>query len=762
MKKRIIALVLILAVTLGVGLIRTTKASEVKEFTAKVLTNSELIKVGQEVELQFSYDISGNGENISNIGITYTIPSNLQVTTLPDDKWSIVGNTLKGNNLNFNPRGKIEFVIKLKAISTGKIDKFGTAQLKYNYNKGNDKTKDVVEEILTNEVQLFNRLSSAPLNSLIIDPTNINIEANIKNKRTDNGRSFLYLDEPLEVEYKLTPQGEINVERKPVDIVLVVDTSGSMQLKNTYRKVNEIDFEGRITNGLSTNHIYKYLIREYKYSKITGDVYSKVYFTDSQNIKDYYNNRETADFFYKYYYQSFDNQEYFNTKMYKTTLAAKNLLNKIYDESIQNIKDDKVAVVDFDTRVNNPNDSLLSINVTNNKNYLIQRVDRMYGNGGTNIHEGLLIAEKYLDSDNRDVEKHIIVLTDGMPTFYIEGSAKESYKTKYGEIIDVYGKYLGPGSQPNDTTKNITKNKVSELKSKYKVHFIALNTEAGDIDASFFDEIKKIDAGISEIINNADNLQNLFNQIYKSITKSIVYTNLKFEQTIPSQLQVEEVYVDGNKIVNYQYVNGKLTVNLSDIVFENKKGTPPPLTINVKYKSLDTGVVSLNDAMISGEKLVEGSKYDYTNSCRVESIEIKPRDFYNYVNFNNIEVNRSLVPNNTFVTVNVDITNKQLFNMDSNARVELIVTPLTDGGVEVIKDTQENKFIYNGLTQSISDRFRLRITSENVKEKQVTYRVTAIKVIYKGNEYNINQDIDKYFGNNMPSITVMVKKFTLR
>lgn len=315
MKKRIIALVLILAVTLGVGLIRTTKASEVKEFTAKVLTNSELIKVGQEVELLFSYDISGNGENISNIGITYTIPSNLQVTTLPDDKWSIVGNTLKGNNLNFNPRGKIEFIIKLKAKSTGKIDKFGTAQLKYNYNKGNDKTKDVVEEILTNEVQLFNRLSSAPLNSLIIDPTNINIEANIKNKRTDNGRSFLYLDEPLEVEYKLTPQGEINVERKPVDIVLVVDTSGSMQLKNTYRKVNEIDFEGRITNGLSTNHIYKYLIREYKYSKITGDVYSKVYFTDSQNIKDYYNNRETADFFYKYYYQSFDNQEYFNTKM---------------------------------------------------------------------------------------------------------------------------------------------------------------------------------------------------------------------------------------------------------------------------------------------------------------------------------------------------------------------------------------------------------------------------------------------------------------
>ncbi|WP_027308351.1 vWA domain-containing protein [Caloramator sp. ALD01] len=756
MKKRILALVLVLAIVLGIGWSRMTKASGVQDFSAKILTQSELIRIGQEVELQFNYKINGQGNNISNICITYPIPANFEVSTLPD-RWNIVGNTLKGNDLNFNPNGSISFSVKLKSKSIGKLENFGIATLTYNYNKGNDKTKDVTSETLTDQVKLFNRVSNAPLSSLIIDPTNINIEANIKNRRTDeNGNGYIYLDEPLEVEYKLTPQGEINVDRNPVDIVLVVDTSGSMQMTNTYRDIYEIDFDGYVKRK-NTNHIYKYIVE--KYYRYYGIWEKYTYYTDSKAIKEYYYNRvENSNLYYK----SYDNQQYINTKMYKTILAAKNLINKMSDESKG--KDDKVAIVDFDTRVNNPNDSLLSINSEENKQILLNRVDRMFGNGGTNIYEGLLIAEKHLDADSRDVEKHIIVLTDGMPTFYVNGNTINDYKTKYGENIKVFGDYLGPGNKPDEITKSITKNKVSELKSKYKVHFVALNTEVGDIDVNFFNQIKQIEAGISEIIDNADNLQSLFNEIYKSITKSTVYTNIKLEQNLPSKLQVEEVYVNGIKLDNTQYSieNGKLNINLDSIVFENKKGTPSPVTINVKYKSNDTGVINLNEAIISGQKLVEGLSYDYTNSCQIGSIEIRSRDFYNYVNFNKIEINRNLIPNNTYVTVKVDITNRQLFNMDSNARVELILTPITDGDVETTKDGQQNNFLFNASAESRSDRFKFRITDDNVKDKEVTLRVTAIKVTYKGVEYNITQDIYKYFGNETPSIPVMVKKFTLR
>ncbi|GFR36639.1 hypothetical protein [Thermobrachium celere] len=121
-----------------------------------------------------------------------------------------------------------------------------------------------------------------------------------------------------------------------------------------------------------------------------------------------------------------------------------------------------------------------------------------------------------------------------------------------------------------------------------------------------------------------------------------------------------------------------------------------------------------------------------------------------------------MIPNNTFVTLSVDVTNNKLFNLDPNARVELVVTPISDGSVEVKKEVQENKFIFNSYSSNISERFRLKIIQDSEKQKEVDFKVTSIKVTFKGTEYNITQDIYKYFGETTPSITVMVKKFTLR
>lgn len=739
MKKRIISLILILSIALGVGWSRLTKASGVEEFTARFYSNGDQIKIGEEVELKFSYKVNGQGNNIPNIEIEYKIPSDfeVQVSSLPS-KWTINRDTLKGTNLDFNPQESIEFTIKLKAKSIGKVENFGIAKLIYNYNNGNSRKKEEKDQV----VKLYSNINNSQLNSLIIDATSIKIEANIKNARTENNNSYIYQDEPLEVEYKLTPQGEINIDRKPVDIVLVVDTSGSMQMSKN-----------------DNHHIYKYKIEEYVYDIWMKEyVKNNIYYTDSEDEKNNYNNY----MYYNFYYKSYDNPQYKQTKMYKTIRAAKYLTDNIYNNSLLNNIDDKVAIVDFDTRVNNPNDQLLSIKSTNNKNFLIQKIERMFGNGGTNIHEALLVAEKHLDSDNRDAEKHIIVLTDGMPTFYITDNEQKSYTTKYNDIITVYGNYAGPGSQPDDITKSITKNKVTDLKSKYKVHFVALNTQNGDIDINFFNEIKNIGSGISEIIDSTDKLQPLFNQIYQSITKSVVYSNITFQQNIPSQLQVEEVCVGANRIQNFEIKDGKLIVNLDNMVFENKQGIPSEVTINVKYKTLDTGIIDLGEAIISSKKLIEGLEYDYNNSCRVGSIDIRPRDFYNYVSFDNIKVNRNLIPENTYVTVNIALKNKQLFNMDSNARVELNVTPIIDNSTEVNRDTEPNKFIYNSLSENKSDKFKFKIIDNSIKEKDVSFKVTAIKVTYKGKEYNVTQDINKYFGEHNPTANVLVKKFTLR
>lgn len=215
------------------------------------------------------------------------------------------------------------------------------------------------------------------------------------------------------------------------------------------------------------------------------------------------------------------------------------------------------------------------MSIKENKDYLISLVDRIFGKGGTNIHEALLISEKHLNSDNRDVDKHIIVLTDGMPTYYLVGDKSLEYNTKYNTKIQVNGKLGGDGSTVNNDTKNPVLNKIDNLKSISKVHFVGLNTTVGDIDTEFFNTIKSKNAGISEIIDSTDKLKPLFEKIYQSITKSVVYSSITFEQQIPSQLSVDELYIGNNKLDSNQYTieNGKLIVNLDNIVFENKSYT---------------------------------------------------------------------------------------------------------------------------------------------------------------------------------------------
>ncbi|GFR36637.1 vWA domain-containing protein [Thermobrachium celere] len=384
MKKKIISILLVVLLILGYGWSKLTKASDIKEFSAKFIVNNSLINTGDIIELNYQYKINGQGKNISNISLTHSIPSNFEVINLPDSNWTVEGNMIKANDLNSSD-GMYSFTIKLKAKSFGKIDTFGIATIEYNYNLGNDKTKEKVTETVI--AKAFDK-NNNELTNLIIDNTSVNLQAKIINKRVENNINYIYLDEPLQVEYRLIPEGEVKVDRKPVDIVLVIDTSTSMR----------------------------------------------------------------------------------GSKIEAAKLAAKDLINTIYNKCIETNCDDKVSIIGFSTQVN-INNPLVSVKESNNKESLINKIDSLNANGFTNIHDGLLKAKANLNSDNRDVDKHIIVLTDGMPNYYINNYGNVERDTSTDNKIAV-----GKVYEEIDNIKNIG----------YKVHFIGLDTENGAIKKRIF------------------------------------------------------------------------------------------------------------------------------------------------------------------------------------------------------------------------------------------------------------------------------------
>ena len=56
--------------------------------------------------------------------------------------------------------------------------------------------------------------------------------------------------------------------------------------------------------------------------------------------------------------------------------------------------------------------------LTTSKSDLLDTIDNLTANGGTNIHAGIQEADRLLDAGRNDAKKVVIILTDGIPTYY--------------------------------------------------------------------------------------------------------------------------------------------------------------------------------------------------------------------------------------------------------------------------------------------------------------------------------------------------------
>ena len=201
---------------------------------------------------------------------------------------------------------------------------------------------------------------------------------------------------------------------------------------------------------------------------------------------------------------------------------------------------------------------------TNNKDTAYNSIENLVASGGTNIDDGLTLANKYVGNDAKNTS--VILMTDGLPCYYMIGDERGSQGdgSAYAEI---------PAKHAIDAA-SIIKNKGSKV---YSIGF-GLNSIKGNSREKAKDLMKKIASTSNEYYDSYDEekLDKAFSDIVNSITTTT-----------------------DSKPIHYETTNGIITVKNSESTKIFNAGQNVEIYINGYVKD-----VSKADDIYSWEELV--------------------------------------------------------------------------------------------------------------------------------------------------------------
>ena len=267
-----------------------------------------------------------------------------------------------------------------------------------------------------------------------------------------------------------------------------------------------------------------------------------------------------------------------NNKFENLKTVATNLVTKLLSDT--NNKN-KIGIVWYETKIIKKSPSLSSdLNVV--KNYINARMDSNDKNaGGTNVQLGIEEAKK-LFTKNSDAEQSLIVLSDGVPTYYNEGNVRhgdgafDAYEdTDYYSLDQetdyskTYSFYLERSGQTKVKTCEYEKvwgfigytlkqKSCVSTNEKYQPSYHALNEArdfTGDIYAIGFDV--KANGSAEKFLNNLANanskngkyyaasnvseLEKAFANILIEVTK--IATDVKITDNVPKTFSINKKYM---------------------------------------------------------------------------------------------------------------------------------------------------------------------------------------------------------------------------
>lgn len=390
----------------------------------------------------------------------------------------------------------------------------------------------------------------------------------------------------------------------PTDIALVLDASGSM---DDYIVVGNKNDTSQLDKKYGGEEGF------YRLSILGGEVLTfKVRYNNSTQKWEYFEGAFGIGEWKSL--EEFDlgiGGQVMITKENALKLSAKNFIDSVYNQSIENNVDHRISIITFESR---SDIKCTNLSVKDNADLLKRYIDGLYANGATRADLGMTNAANILVNTENDSNKVAVLFTDGEPTTSNTFNSTVANNTieQSKRIKEIGGKVYSVGvfeeANPNDTSSNFNKymhgvssnypnaNSINNLgEGGNNGYYMAATTAEG-----LNDIFEKISEDISNPSIELDTRATVYDKLsdYFSFPKGFDKNNIKVYYENAVSFENGEYTFDGQE---HSFVDGGLAI--PTVAYDEKDNS---IKVNGFDYSADGNFVAKDESNgnVSGKKLV--------------------------------------------------------------------------------------------------------------------------------------------------------------
>ena len=391
----------------------------------------------------------------------------------------------------------------------------------------------------------------------------------------------------------------------------------------------------------------------------------------------------------------------------------------------------QIGLVTFSKDVN----TSVSFSNYSKKNDLTTAINGMTADGGTNLQAGIEKAHDLLDGGRNDAKKMVIILTDGIPTYFNTNKQVSDRSIKItcgGGADDKASKWDTSGSNlcPDKTPSAAAEQELDDLKKDYStadIYTITFGEE--DEAASKLEKINPVEANENHTYKNekaldANQLKKLFENISQSL-KNVLATNGVVTDTIPSDFSLtdtakKDLESKGVEVTENEDGTTTLKWNIGDISAKNELS----LTYEVRAKDEYHGSMYTNTKAVLTAEASEDNPFYENKDLSLEfeepSVEIPAitkddhyKDNSSYKGYSGGTINGTSILNND---LNKNIERESKEDVSVTDKIVIVendnVKKIADNKYKIYKDSslqgtltinEDGTFTFNSSVDTIGE-----------------------------------------------------------
>ena len=389
----------------------------------------------------------------------------------------------------------------------------------------------------------------------------------------------------------------------------------------------------------------------------------------------------------------------------------------------------QIGLVTFSKDVN----TSVSFSNYSKKNDLTTAINGMTADGGTNLQAGIEQAHDLLDGGRNDAKKMVIILTDGIPTFF---------NYTYYDYLVICG--TGDSDNPipfcsNMRPSDAAKKELDDLKKDYSTADIYTITFGEEEEAaSKLEKINPVETTENHTYKNekaldANQLKKLFENISQSL-KNVLATNGVVTDTIPSDFSLtdtakKDLESKGVEVTENEDGTTTLKWNIGDISAKNELS----LTYEVRAKDEYHGSMYTNTKAVLTAEASEDNPFYENKDLSLEfeepSVEIPAitkddhyKDNSSYKGYSGGTINGTSILNND---LNKNIERESKEDVSVTDKIVIVendnVKKIADNKYEIYKDSN----LQGTLTINDDGTFSFNSSIDTIGEVSFDYYIES-------------------------------------